>query len=398
MRPSMYRRGFGRGGSQSKYSDKCEVWHEELGKYRVIKGYSAQEVSDRADEILEKWQEQWQRKLDRLERQEIALEKKNYKAKQKQRAALYTDEENQKTKNLVKLLSTPSSFNITCYWEKKYDRNSFTKIIPEFPVDDRYPKPQNEDAKYIPKIYWFDKIFKSRIENKKNHMLDAFNKDLSKWKENERSYKQNLLYKTNAITDWEEEKSLFEQEQKHFNMNIDLKKDAFNRASECEVVRYVESIIEDYSWPESFPSNFDVEYHEINKTLSINFQMPDKVDLPCTVDVKYVMSKDEFKSKKMLVKDVNKLYNQVLTTIPVRIVKDIIKEEKCPPISNIVFNGMIGKNLDINAHRIIYWKTNMVNALKTPLLIIDEEMNCPENSSWVLNEKLHLCKYVVSKT
>ncbi len=35
-------------------------------------------------------------------------------------------------------------------------------------------------------------------------MRDAFNEDLSKWRENERSCKQNLLYKTNAITDGEE--------------------------------------------------------------------------------------------------------------------------------------------------------------------------------------------------
>jgi hypothetical protein len=136
-----------------------QVWHEELGKYREIRGADANVVKQKADAQIRQWSEMWAR------RQEVELKKatkesaaKEKKAK-KELAEARTRDAQESIADLQNILTRGLMRNSAIDWESLKDKGDYPEPKPQRPKPiSEPPEPQKGDIKYRPKLSLFNAL------------------------------------------------------------------------------------------------------------------------------------------------------------------------------------------------------------------------------------------------
>lgn len=371
-----------------------EIKHEGLHKYRVIKGNDQYVVEQKARVQLQQWDEMWDRKQEaerkKIEREKAAIEKVQKKAMAEQQTQDAIDELEMIDNTLIYTLEIDDRID----WDSLKDLSDFKDPKPIAPNKPLYSsEPQKES--YKPKLKLWDKILPSIKQKKIDESMKVYEEALDIWrKETEKinsKYEKEVDEFKERLKNWEEEKESFEREQKEKNDAIEKKKEQYLSGESESIIDYCDMVLSNSNYPDYFPQEFDIDYNSQNKTLIVEYILPDISDLPTLKGVKYIATKDEYKESYLSETVVKKMYDKLLYDITLRTIHELYEADAISAIDSIVFNGWVntlnkatGKKQDIC---ILSIQTNKEEFLEINLKLVDSK-SCFKNFKGIGSSKL----------
>jgi restriction system protein len=311
------------------------------------------------------------RQLKALERERERRRKKDEKAKKERekqkslkRAAELTKKAENDRKTLLGLLKKGAKKPISFSWELYKIVDTFKERKPTSPSYRSLPK-EIRELDYIPAINFWDKIFRHRIKRKRTYTQEKYQRDFERWKNdvekiNEENNGKRHFYEK-KLKDWNRRKEIFEQDKKSNNEKLDLLECKFKSSQKEGVEFYFSNILTNSTIPKELITNWELAYNEESKILVIDYALPDKKVIPSLKTLKYIISRNEFKESLLNERDINKLYDELLYQITLRITNDLYVSDIHAQVDSIVFNGIhtgINKSTGIK-------ETNCILSLQT---------------------------------
>lgn len=332
------------------YRFTCEVSHNALGKYRVVSGTDAAVVRAKARALQQTWEAEYRKKLTKQhEKEDREMYRREADGKM-QEAEERSEEAQQALEKVKQMLQVGVSVAHAIDWESLKHKEPYSKPQPNDVVYLDFPKePQADDAKYQPVITLFDKLSKSRMEQKTQAARDVYTDDYGAWStevdrikaENQKRYSENV----SAIERWNEESLKHQAEQDRENAAIDNRKAEYQSLQSEAIKDYCELVLSLSEYPETFPKTFEVEYVASTKILVVDYTLPAPEHLPHIKEVKYVKSKDSFVELSISESESNRLYDDALYQICLRTIHELFDADVAGAIDAIVFNGWV-KSVD----------------------------------------------------
>lgn len=290
------------------------------------------------------------RQYKALERENERRRKKDEKAKkerEKQKSLKRADELTKKAENdrktLLGLLKKGEKKPISFSWEHYKIVDTFKDRKPTPPSYRSLPK-EIREFDYIPAINFWDKIFRYRINRKRTFSKEKYQRELERRKNevekiNEENNSKRLFYEK-ELKDWNRKKEIFEQDKKSKNEKLDLLENKFKNSQKEGVEFYFSNILTNLTIPKELITSWEVAYNEESKILIIDFSLPEKTMIPPLKTLKYIISRSEFKETLLNERDINKVYDELLYQLVLRVTNDLYVSDIHAQVDSIVFNGI----------------------------------------------------------
>lgn len=343
----------------------AEIRHIGLSTYRIIKDLDLYILNNKVNAQFIKWDDQWTRKQSIAEKS-ASLNLANEKTREAQ----------EKLKGIDNLLVHTLSINDTVDWESLKDNSNFNiqnpvneldsqlnKIIP--PSEPNFiPLPKEPDISfYKPKFNVLDRVFKSLAQKKIKTEEESYKKMLASWKNKteevnnannqaQEDHKKDLAKyekeKNIIITkykqleaDWKKQEVKFYEDQGGHNKDIEQIKNAYFNHDTNAVIEYCEMVLNNSTYPESFPKDFDVDYIAETKILMVEYVLPSPDCFPALSEVKYITTKKELKLVELSESQLSKIYDNAIYNITLRTIHELFEADQSNSIEAIVFNGWV---------------------------------------------------------
>ena len=121
-----------------------------------------------------------------------------------------------------------------------------------------------------------------------------------------------------ALAKWEADRAAFDTEKSSHNQAVDDLKAAYQGGSPEAIEEYCDLALSNSVYPESFPSEFEMEYRAEGRILLVDYQLPGPDAIPRLRQVKYVQTRDEFSESLLSEAAFNKLYDGCLYQLALR--------------------------------------------------------------------------------
>jgi restriction system protein len=339
-------------GKRQRYT--VQVSHVGLNKHRVITDTDRYVVEQKAKMQAAAWDEMWSRKLEaeekQLERQraqeekQAAIERKRLEKLQSEQeqqakaalALLRTKEAQAKIADLEDILRHAVDVGHTIDWESSKDFSEFDKPKPQEMKIPNEPDPKSH--RYRPMYSIVDQLFASRTQKKSAQARQQFEHDYNEWKEKR---DEALRQHEEQLSQWEKERDEFFAKQKETNEQIDQRQQEYLSRVPRAVVDYCNMVLSNAKYPDSFSVISDLDYVAETRTLVVDYQLPSIEALPKVKEVKYIMTRDEFKEIPLSEPELNKLYDEVLYQTVLRSVHELFETDKADALDAVVFNGWV---------------------------------------------------------
>ena len=295
------------GGIRSYY---CYITHQKLDEVKKV-------VADSPELLTLK-----------IEQQVNYLENKYQQLKKTEEARTSSINAEKEINDHEDLLTESLKKVVKIKWSD-YEKNQKYEISePVFKIQ----KPSNEDA--LPKKNLFESIFKqykAKREEERKLYLETL---IAGWDEAIKLSEKN--HKT-----WEKEKKEFEQKQEEWNNTLENQEKLYENGKKEGVETYYSYLLIASEYPPKFPENVFLEYKEEEKTLLVEYELPDLEDMPKYKGEKY--SKTTGRTEKIeLSENVrDSLYDKVLYIIPIRTLYEIFQNDEYNNIESVAFNGFV---------------------------------------------------------
>ena len=372
---------------------QIEIWHDELNKYQLIKGQSNSEVWEKANVKMSQWDKAWNKQL----KKEIAS-KRTLKALED-------------INELKCILKNKKNISFNFFYKKRiFQKPKPRKDIyhPPYPKEPQYPvEPQITDPKYKPTYGLLDELFSNRKKKKRKEKENLFNSDHLDWATKvsyiKKQYEEELSrvneiitnienkYK-NDIAKWKKEKYEYLRQIDYYNEKIQLFKKKYENGNIISLSKYIEKVLNMSTYPDPIPKKFEIEFNPVNKILIVDYQLPSLDDIPKLKEIRYIQSRDEFDEKFLSSNEFNKLYDNSLYQIVLRVSYEIYNADYKDIIESIIFNGFVS-SIDpatgiLNDSCIMSFQTQKQEFMKINLDDVDPK-TCFRKFKGIGSSKLH---------
>ena len=191
---------------------------------------------------------------------------------------------------------------------------------------------------------WEEEMRQTVIENQRR-ADELFKNDLEVWgkavedirKKNEEIYARNVA----EVEQWNRESEAYHLEVEKEQAPIDERRAKYESLQVDGIEDYCEMVLALSQYPDSFPQDFDLEYHPETKILIVEYSLPAPEHLPRLKEVKYVKSKDDFTESFLSDSETNRLYDDALYQICLRSLHELFTADRINAITAISFNGWV---------------------------------------------------------
>lgn len=295
------------------------------------------------------------RDLERANRRAIVEEKrkererlKREKARERQRMlqekenAIYyakelTREAEEERESIISLLNNLDKAKVQFNWD---DYKDYSKFKEELKIIEMPVKPNEENYKV--KFSILHILIPSMKVKKQEELNNKLEVDLQNWN-NEFNKIENINLNNNKK--WSQRKDNFEKEQNERNRRIDSLKNLYNDGKDEGIEFYFNEIISKRDYPEYYMLDWEIEYNQENNILIVVYNLPKKSDITNIKQVKYVQTRKEYSETYIKETEINKIYEEGLYQLCLRVNHDIYLMDKLNHIKGIIFNGYL---TDIN--------------------------------------------------
>lgn len=330
-----------------KYS--VEMYHKGLNEHKIISAPDLEMLENKANLQAQKWSEKWNAistKRKNADEREANLEEANKRTEEAQKALEEIDN----------LLLHTLSINDTVNWDSLKKKSRFPEKMPFKPEKKVYkeypPMPNKENEEFFPKYTFLEKIIRSKKEKKYQYYEDKYLKAISEWEgqkklidkfnsQLDKDYENELKKWELEIAEWEKRKEIFMQAQSDYNAKIDEMKDSYLKQNVDSIIEYCEMVLNNSTYPETFPKNFELEYNPDNKILIVEYELPSMESFPKVKEVKYIASRKELKEYYIPESQLTKMFDEAMYKITLRTIHELFEADAANAIDAISFNGWI---------------------------------------------------------
>jgi restriction system protein len=332
------------------------VSHQQLHKYQAVRGNDPEAVSRRAQALAAQWDEMWEKRKERETAARNIEEKKRI-------AAERTQEARQAIEQIHNTLRHALDINDTINWESLKDTSTYPVPKPVPPDPSTPPEspqpvaePQPEWPVFQPRMGPIDRLIPSRRAARLAEAQAAFQQAREDWErrsqEQAREYEIRLMEHAETVrkqneslrrtvAEWEERARRFAQEQAVRNAAVGQRRDRYLASDPEAISDYCSTVLDNSSYPDSFPKSFELEYNPTNRVLMVDCQLPAPTDIPAVTEVRYVQASDEFTEKRMSPGQLNQLYDSLLYQIALRTIHELYEADAVSALESVVFNGWV---------------------------------------------------------
>lgn len=355
-----------------KYWYQAEVKHDGLNKYKVIKAESKYELHQKADALMAQWDEQWNKKCV-AEEKKAAREKmlRNNEESLEYANELTRDAEKEQEKLGAILLNSlhPTPLNIN----KLKDFSDFPTQPPKQPdALVLIKEPQRTDDLYNPKVSFFTKLSKKKLEALRNELDSNFNNDHAEWEINknnkELKHKNDIKGYNEKFEQWKIDRDAYKEKQSEKNATIDKFIKDYSDGDSKAIAKYYTTVIEEIEIPFDYNRELEAEYNPENKMLIMDLLLPTIDDLPKLKKVTYVKSQSNYKESFHTDSYMKNKYDSVMYQLVLQTLNYIFRLDNGHDfIKAVVLNGKIstidkatGKNIEPYVLSINISKTDFI--------------------------------------
>lgn len=163
--------------------------------------------------------------------------------------------------------------------------------------------------------------------------------------EAQRTYEKLLEDRTEKIQrlrdNYEKEKQEFDISVQERNREIDEFEKAYHDCDPEAIVTYNAMVLEHSTYPDGFPQEFRIAYVEEAKEIVIEYELPDTNIIPPTAEFRYNKTKDTIDEKPRKQTEVKELYQNIVASICLRTLHEIIEADQGEHILVVAFNGFV---------------------------------------------------------
>lgn len=330
-----------------KYS--VEMYHQGLKEHKLISAKDTDVLQNKSNLQASKWIEKWEKietKRKMQEEKEASL----------QEADTRTNEAQSVLKQIDDILTHALSIDDTVDWEILKKNDKFANPKPSKPDKKEYykipPKPDKESNEFIPKFTFFDKLLKSKKQNKIDEYDLKYSNALKNWEQKKQKtidlnkkidmkYEKNLDEWKLKVKDWEEQKEIFYKEQEEYNKKIDKIKESYFEKDPISITEYCEMVLNNSEYPDFFSKNFEIEYNPNNEILVVEYQLPSLEDFPKLREIKYIAAKKTLKDTLISETELKKRFDDAIYKITLRTIHELFEADAADAIKAVSFNGWI---------------------------------------------------------
>ncbi len=322
-----------------------EMYHEGLNEHKIISAPEMYMLDNKINQQALKWTKKWELVKSR---NKINTEKEANLEEAEER----TTEATQKILEINDILNSSLSNTDKVTWDSLKKIDNFLEKTPSMPL----PKPKinypNSPTKEEPVFSLTEKMFKSKKEQKIKLYVDKHSEKIKNWesekfKIDELNHQLDLNYEKELqewkknLLEWEKRKKAFFASQSEFNHKIDQLKEKYFSKDTDSIIELCEAVLNNSKYPESFPNNFELEFNFENKILIIEYELPSPKNMPNTKEVKYIASKKELKEICISDTQMNKMYDDALYKITLRVIHELFETDEIDVLDAISFNGWV---------------------------------------------------------
>jgi len=325
---------------------QCEIRHEGLHKYRVVKGETPAIMQLRAEMQQRSWNEQWERVQTSREKRQAQLKAAHAKEANKQIAAERTREAQEAHNAIESLLDGILEEDHTINWERLKDHSRFPLPEPVRPKDVAVPiEPDINDLKFQPKLNFITRLVPLIRDKEQARTRHLFQNARNAWVDAkagvERQNKDLLQHFEKAHVVWELSKAEWLAEQSTRNAAIDESRQAYFDRRPESIPEYCKMVFNGSKYPDTFPSDAFIDFVEDTRTVVVEYWLPDVTALPMLKEVKYIAARDVFQEVHVTDAWLSRIYDSVLYQIALRSLYELFQADAASAIEAIVFNGWV---------------------------------------------------------
>ena len=325
---------------------QCEIRHEGLHKYRVVKGATPAIMQLRAEMQHRSWNEQWERAQASREKRQLQLKAAHAKETNKQTAAERTTEAEQAHCALESLLADVLEEDHEIDWEHLKDRSPFPVPEPTPAKDIAVPKePIISDVEFQPKLNFVTRLIPPIRDKEEARTKQFFQYARKVWldskTETERRNKELHQQFEKAHIAWALSRAKWLEEQCMRNGAIDESRQAYLDRRTESIPEYCKMVLSRSKYPDTFPSDAFVDFVEETRTIVVDYCLPDIGALPTLKEVKYIATRDAFQDVHVNDAWLNRTYDSVLYQIALRSLYELFQADAANAIDAIIFNGWV---------------------------------------------------------
>jgi len=303
---------YNKNGSLRSY--KAVITHTGLNKTVVLTDSNKDILLHKVSNNLEKLKEQWE------------FESAVYEAR------CFTDEINATIEPLQNILQDSLIKPIVASWDRHKKSLTYPIEEPTFnenpPVFDEVPPFPNLFQQVIE---LFSEDYKNkRIKNK----LDNYNDLLNKFNERKANFEV-------ALDRWKLEKEDFIDKANKCNKRIEKEKNNYEAGAKKGIEKYYKYLLDDSEYPKDFYRKAVLEYRPEDKTLLVEYELPDKDIVPEYKGAKYNKTSKEIEYIEFNQSARDDLYDNILYQIPIRTAKEVFENDSKEYVDNLLFNGVV---------------------------------------------------------
>jgi len=318
---------------------QCEIRHDGLHKYRIVKGQTREIMQLRAEMQVKSWNEQWVRVQAAHNRRETQLRAACDKEAKKNLAAEQTREAQRNLDALQNLLTDSLEADHAIDFQLLINSPEFAATKPKEPqTEPLLPEPMKMDREFREEMSFIVRIIPSLRNKERARVAARFAQAHQEWSSLmterwQRSEAANNRYKE-ELTAWEDKAS-------KRTIAIKTWEQAYLACRPESISDYCKIVLGNSGYPDSFPNDAAVDYIADSRTLVVDYSLPDIPAIPTLKEVKFIASREAMQEVSVSEVWLNKTYDSVLYQIALRTLYELFQSDAANAIDSIVFNGWV---------------------------------------------------------
>jgi restriction system protein len=325
---------------------QCEIRHDGLHKYRVVKGETQAIMQLRAEMQMRSWNQQWERAQASRAKQQAQVKAAHAKETNKQAAADRTREAQNALDALDSLLTYVLEEDHTISWEQLKDHSPFPDPEPVRAKDIPVPRePVAKDVQFQPRLNFITRLIPLIRDKELARVTRVFSDAHKRWidlkAETQRRNREQLEQFEKAFAARKASEVEWSERRRRRNIAIDEARQAyFDRQAES-IPEYCKMVLSRSRYPDTFPSDASVDFVADTRTLVVDYCLPDITALPTLKEVKYLAVKDVLQEVRVSDTWLSRTYDSVVYQIALRSLYELFQADAADAIDSVVFNGWV---------------------------------------------------------
>ncbi|QMU57279.1 MAG: restriction endonuclease [Boseongicola sp.] len=302
--------------------------HKVLNLHKELSAPELDILQNKVDALMASW-----------DKKHLDLQARNQREAGKELAADMEAEAGARRDELRSILGATLNHDDTVDWDVLKSHEPFK--VPPFAAPPG--KPKDEPLPAEPQVGFFDRLF-GGAKRKESEHAERCKKIRAANRQKQDEYKRKLNEWANRRLEFDAElqtqNAKYEARQRESNADVDRLQTAWVDGDPEAVIEHASLVLDASSYPDLIQKDYELAYNPEERTMVIEYQLPDPEQLPLAKTVRFVSTTGELKETSISQKEARELFDDVCYQICLRTIHELFEADTPGHFQNIAFNGV----------------------------------------------------------